>query len=81
MDLYSNSDQQAEKVDDEEYKEREYPTRQKAEREPEERGYKRWILGRKKKRVRRGSGSIFAIQLQIVKKENESENDPVKTSL
>ena len=48
MDFYSNSDQQVEKVDDEEYKERDYATRQKAEREPEERGYKRWIMGRKK---------------------------------
>ena len=48
MDFYSNSDQQVEKVDDEEYKERDYATRQIAEREPEERGYKRWIMGRKK---------------------------------
>ena len=48
MDFYSNSDQQAEKIDDEEYKERDYPTRQIAEREPEERGYKRWIMGRQK---------------------------------
>ena len=51
MDFHSNSDQQVEKVDDEEYKERDYTTRQKAEREPEEREYKRWILGRKKKKV------------------------------
>ncbi|MBV7508700.1 hypothetical protein KW850_26140 [Bacillus sp. sid0103] len=51
MDFYSNSDQQVEKVDDEEYKERENATRQKAEREPEERGYKQWIMGRKKKKV------------------------------
>ena len=50
MDFYSNSDQQVEKVDDEEYKERDYATRQKAEREPEERGYKRWIMGRKRKK-------------------------------
>ena len=48
MDFYSNSDQQVEKVDDEEYKERDYATRQIAEREPKERGYKRWIMGRKK---------------------------------
>ena len=48
MDFYSNSDQQVEKVDDEEYKERDYPTRQIAEREPEERGYKRWMMGRQK---------------------------------
>lgn len=48
MDFYSNSDQQVEKVDDEEYKERDYATRQIAEREPEERGYKRWIMGRQK---------------------------------
>ena len=48
MDFYSNSDQQVEKVDDEEYKERDYTTRQIAEREPEERGYKRWIMGRQK---------------------------------
>lgn len=51
MDFYSNSDQQVEKVDDEEYKERKYATRQKAEREPEERGYKQWLMGRKKKKV------------------------------
>ena len=48
MDFYSNSDQKVEKVDDEEYKERDYTTRQIAEREPEERGYKRWMMGRKK---------------------------------
>jgi cation transport ATPase len=48
LDFYSNSDQQAEKIDDEEYKERDYPTRQIAEREPEERGYKRWMMGRQK---------------------------------
>ena len=48
MDFYSNSDQQAEKIDDEEYKEGDYPTRQIAERKPEERGYKRWIMGRQK---------------------------------
>ena len=48
MDFYSNSDQQVEKVDDEEYKERDYATRQIAGREPKERGYKRWIMGRKK---------------------------------
>lgn len=48
MDFHSNSDQQVEKVDDEEYKERDYTTRQIAEREPEERGYKRWITGRQK---------------------------------
>jgi len=48
LDFYSNSDQHVEKVDDEEYKERDYATRQIAEREPEERGYKRWIMGRKK---------------------------------
>ena len=48
MDFYSNSDQQVEKVDDEEYKERDYATRQIAEREPEERGYKRWMMGRQK---------------------------------
>lgn len=51
MDFYSNSDQPVEKVDDEEYKERDYATRQKTEREPEEKGYKRWIMGRKKKNV------------------------------
>jgi len=51
LDFHSNSDQQVEKVDDEEYKERDYTTRQKAEGEPEEREYKRWILGRKKKKV------------------------------
>ena len=51
MDFHSNSDQQVEKVDDEENKERDYTTRQKAEREPEEREYKRWILGRKKEKV------------------------------
>ena len=50
MDFYSNSDQQVEKVDDEEYKERDYATRQIAEREPEEREYKRWIMGRKRKK-------------------------------
>ena len=51
MDFYSNSDQQVEKVDDEEYIERDYATRHKAERVLEERGYKQWIMGRKKKKV------------------------------
>ena len=50
MDFYSNSDQQVEKVDDEEYKERDYTTKQKAERAPEEREYKRWLLGGKRKK-------------------------------
>ena len=61
MDFYSNSDQQVEKVDDEEYKERDYATRQKAEREPEERGYKRWIMGRKKKKVdEEGEAGVYS---------------------
>ena len=51
MDFHSNSNQQLEKVDDEEYKERDYATRQKAEEEPEERGFKQWIMGWKKKKV------------------------------
>ena len=61
MDFHSNSDQQVEKVDDEEYKERDYTTRQKAEREPEEREYKRWILGRKKKKVdEEGEAGVYS---------------------
>lgn len=51
MDFYSNSDQQAKKVDDEEYKEKDYATRQTVESKPEEIGYKQWIMGRKKKKV------------------------------
>ena len=58
MDFYSNSDQQVEKVDDEEYKERDYATRHKAERVPEERGYKQWIMGRKKKKVDEGGAAV-----------------------
>ena len=61
MDFYSNSYQQVEKVDDEEYKERDYTTRQKAEKEPEEREYKRWILGRKKKKVdEEGEAGVYS---------------------
>ncbi|MBT2738767.1 hypothetical protein [Bacillus sp. ISL-7] len=51
MDFHSNSNQQLENVDDEEYKERDYATRQKAEEEPEERGFKQWIMGWNKKKV------------------------------
>jgi cation transport ATPase len=55
LDFHSNSNQQLEKVDDEEYKERDYATRHKAEEEeeeePEERGFKQWIMGWKKKKV------------------------------
>jgi cation transport ATPase len=51
LDFHSNSNQQLEKVDDEEYKERDYATRQQAEEEPEERGFKQWIMGWKKKKV------------------------------
>ena len=61
MDFYSNSDQQVEKVDDEEYKERDYATRQKSEREPEEKGYKRWTTGRKKKKVdEEGEAGVYS---------------------
>ncbi|MEH7502471.1 hypothetical protein V7152_10670 [Neobacillus drentensis] len=62
MEFYSNSEQQVEKVDDEEYKERDYATRQKkAEREPEERGYKQWIMGRKKKKVdEEGEAEVYS---------------------
>jgi cation transport ATPase len=66
LDFYSKSDQQVEKVNDEEYKERDYSTRQEAERELEDRdystrqeaerelgekGYKQWFMGRKKRKV------------------------------
>jgi hypothetical protein len=51
LDFHSNSDQQVEKVFDEEYKERDNFTRQKAEREPEERGFKQWIMGWRQKKV------------------------------
>jgi len=44
-----NRDPQAENVEDEEYKE-EYATRYRADREPEEKGYKEWMIGRKKKK-------------------------------
>jgi hypothetical protein len=61
LDFHSNSNQQLEKVDDEEYKERDYATRQKAEREPEERGYKQWIMGRKKKKVdEEGEAEVYS---------------------
>ena len=61
MDFYSNSDKQEEKVDDEKYNERDCATRQKAEREPEERGYKRWIMGRKKKNVNEeGEAAVYS---------------------
>lgn len=51
MDFNSESDQRVENVYDEEYKERGYATRQEAKRELEEKGFKQWLLGRKKKKA------------------------------
>ncbi|WP_416828261.1 hypothetical protein [Ectobacillus polymachus] len=50
MDLHSESDQPVENDYNEEYKERGSMTRQEAKRELEERGYKQWLPGRKKKK-------------------------------
>lgn len=49
MDFHSESDQPVENVRDEKDKERGSITRQEAKREREERGYKQWLPGRKKK--------------------------------
>lgn len=49
MDFHSESDQQEEKVYDEEYKESNYPTRQEAKKEMEVRSFKQWFMGKKQK--------------------------------
>jgi cation transport ATPase len=51
LDFDSRSDLQIEEVYDAEYKESDYPSRQKAKREREERGYKPRFMDRKKKKV------------------------------
>lgn len=61
MDFYSKSDQQVEKVNDEEYKERDYSTSRRAVRELEERGFKQWFMGRKKKKVdEEGDSEVYS---------------------
>lgn len=45
MSFYSESDHQAEKVNDEEYKESDYPTRHRTENKAEGNGYKQWFKG------------------------------------
>lgn len=51
MDFRSKSDQEVEKMYDEEYNEKDYPTRQRAKREPEESGFKQWFTARKQKQA------------------------------
>lgn len=51
MDFYQNTDEQVENVDNDEYIEKDYATRQKVEREPEESRYKKWNMSREKNKV------------------------------
>lgn len=51
MDFNSNSDQQEEKVYDEESNERDFPTRYKAEKEEHQRGFKEWLTSFKEKKA------------------------------
>lgn len=49
LDFHSESDEQVEKVYDEEYKESSYPSRQEAKKEMEEKGFKQWFMDKKQK--------------------------------
>ncbi|PLS03312.1 hypothetical protein [Neobacillus cucumis] len=74
MDSYSNTDQEVQKVDAEEFKDRDYPTRYKEEKEPEERGYKQWIMGRKKKKVdKEGEAEVFSPSKSRSKSSNKKK--------
>ncbi|MGG3471456.1 hypothetical protein ABES02_28810, partial [Neobacillus pocheonensis] len=62
MDFNSESDQQLENAFDEENIERDYPTRQEAKRERDQRGYTQLFTARKKKQsVEDGKPGIFSL--------------------
>lgn len=62
MDFNSESDQQLENVYDEEYKERDYLTRQEAKREREVREYKHWFMRRKMKKAdKEGEAGVYSL--------------------
>jgi hypothetical protein len=68
LDLYSKSDQQAEEVNDEEYIEKEYPSRQEAKSEREKSRYTQRFVGREKKRVESGEDSPASSKSKSSKK-------------
>ncbi|OIK09873.1 hypothetical protein BIV60_22715 [Bacillus sp. MUM 116] len=54
MDFHSESNQRKEKINDEEYKERDYPTRLEAKRKIDESEHKQWFMGENKRKAFEG---------------------------